>query len=249
VRFPLRLTRVAAVISLLASLALTALVVAEPAEIVTKGSETRARPVERPDAERTDVRERPDRRTRDAPSRKPIEWRDSVAVGSPETGSLVRGVKFPAAGRGFFTWDPIQRERPNRGWRRWGTDELVGTVLRVLRDFRDDHPAAPRIGVGDLSRPRGGDFGPEYGFIGHATHQNGLDADIYYPRLDRRERPPERVEQVDLELSQELVDRFLAAGAETIYVGPNTPLTGPPEIVVPAANHDNHVHVRIPNPG
>jgi hypothetical protein len=254
VRFPLRLTRVAAVIALLASLALTALVVAEPAEIVTKGPETRARPVERPDRERADLpqrpdpRERPDRRTRDAPRRNPIEWRDSVAVGSPEAGSLVRGVKFPAAGRGFFTWDPIQRERPNRGWRRWGTDDLVRTVLRVLRDFRDDHPAAPRIGVGDLSRPRGGDFGPEYGFIGHATHQNGLDADIYYPRLDRRERPPERVEQVDLELSQELVERFLAAGAETIYVGPNTPLTGPPEIVTPAANHDNHLHVRIADP-
>lgn len=247
-RFPLRLTRVAAVIALLASLALTALVVAEPAEIVTKGSETRARPVERPNRERADIPERPDPRERRPPLRNPIAWRDSVAVGSPEAGSLVRGVKFPATGRSFFTWDPIQRERPNRGWRRWGTDELVRTVLRVLRDFRDDHPEAPRIGVGDLSRPSGGDFGPEYGFIGHATHQNGLDADIYYPRLDRRERPPERVDQVDLELSQELVDRFLATGAEVIYVGPNTALTGPPSIVQPAANHDNHLHVRIPNP-
>jgi hypothetical protein len=41
------------------------------------------------------------------------------------------------------------------------------------------------------------------------------------------------------------VDRFLAAGAVTIFVGPNTDLSGPPGVVVPLANHDNHLHVRI----
>jgi murein endopeptidase len=178
----------------------------------------------------------------------PIEWRDSEAVGEPEAGSLVRGVKLPAAGGAYFTWDPVQKERPNREWRRFGTDDLVRTTLDVVRGFHRDHPNV-RVGIGDLSRPRGGDFGPQYGFIGHATHQNGLDVDVYYPRLDRRERVPKRVDQVDLELSQELVDRFVAAGAETIYVGPNTPLTGPPGIVQPATNHDNHLHARIPNPG
>jgi murein endopeptidase len=187
--------------------------------------------------------DRPDRKT----VGKPIEWRDSEAIGLPEEGSLERGIRLPATGRGFFTWDPVQRERPNRGWRRWGTDELVRTTLDVVRGFHRDHPNV-RVGIGDLSRPRGGDFGPRYGYIGHATHQNGLDVDVYYPRLDRRERPPERVDQVDLELSQELVDRFLAAGPEVIYVGPSTPLTGPPGIVRPVVNHDNHLHVRIPDP-
>jgi murein endopeptidase len=178
----------------------------------------------------------------------PIEWRDSVAVGLPEAGTLERGVKLPSASSAHFTWDPIQRERPSRGWRRWATDDLIRRVLGVARSFHRAHPGR-RLGVGDLSRPRGGDFGPQYGFIGHATHQNGLDADVYYPRLDRRERPPERVDQVDLGLAQELVDRFVAAGAERIYVGPNTPLSGPPGVVPPLANHDNHLHVRIPNPG
>lgn len=187
-----------------------------------------------------------ERRARD--SANPIEWRDSVAVGLPEGGRLIRGVRLPATGGSYFTWDPIQRERPNRGWRRWGTDGLVRTVLDIVRDFHRDHPAI-RVGVGDLSRPHGGDFGAEYGFIGHATHQNGLDVDIYYPRLDRRERPPERADQADIGRSQDLLNRFLAAGAERIYVGPNTPLDGPPEIVQPLANHDNHMHVRIPNPG
>jgi hypothetical protein len=48
-----------------------------------------------------------------------------------------------------------------------------------------------------------------------------------------------------MRLAQDLVDRFAAAGAESIYVGPNTALTGPPGLVVPLANHDNHLHLRI----
>ncbi len=175
-----------------------------------------------------------------------VEWRDSVAIGTPEDGGLERGVRLPAQGRSFFTWDPILKRQPDRDWRRWGTDDLVRTTLRVLREFHREHPDAARVGVGDLGLPHGGYFGPEVGGgIGHATHQNGRDVDVYYPRLDRAERPPDTVADVDLDLSQDLVDAFLAAGAEVIYVGPNTGLTGPPGVVVPLVNHDNHLHFRI----
>jgi murein endopeptidase len=177
--------------------------------------------------------------------RPPIEWRESTAIGAPSAGRLEDGVKLPSAGAAFFTWDPIQRESPDRGWRRWGTDRLVRTTLRVVREFARAHPNAPRIGIGDLSRPHGGDFGPRYGLPGHASHQNGLDVDLYYPRLDRKELSPKRVEQIDLPLSQDLVDRFVDAGAEVVFVGPNTGLEGPPGVVVPLANHDNHLHVRL----
>jgi murein endopeptidase len=176
-----------------------------------------------------------------APKQKPhIHWRDSLPVGTPSAGRLVRGVRFPAEAPAFFTWDPVLRRQPNRQWRRWGTDDLVRVVLRVARAYARDHPEAPRLGIGDLSLRHGGYFAPV-----HATHQNGLDVDVYYPRLDRRERPPRNVAQIDLRLSQDLVDRFLAAGATVIYVGPNTPLEGPPSIVQPLWNHDNHMHVRI----
>jgi murein endopeptidase len=175
-----------------------------------------------------------------------VQWRESVAVGAPEAGRLVRGVRLPAEGRAYFTWDPVLRRRPDRDWRRWGTAMLVRTTLDVVREFRRRNPGAPRVGIGDLSLPEGGYFGPEVsGGIGHATHQNGLDVDVYYPRLDRRERPPEAVDHVDVQLAQELVDLFVAAGATTIYVGPNLPLRGPPEVVTPLVNHDNHLHVRI----
>jgi murein endopeptidase len=175
-----------------------------------------------------------------------VEWRHSVAVGSPAAGRLERGVRLPAEGADFFTWDPVERRSPNRGWRRFGTDRLVRVVLRVARAYRAAHPHAPRMGVGDLSRPHGGDFGPRFGYIGHASHQNGLDVDVYYPRADGRELAPRDATEIDRPLSQELVDRFLAAGAEVIFVGPNTGLAGPPGRVQPLVHHDNHLHVRLP---
>jgi murein endopeptidase len=181
----------------------------------------------------------------DPPPRPRIEWKRSVAIGSPSAGSLIRGVRLPAEGRDFFTWDPVKRRQPNRWWRRYGTDRLVRLVLRIAREYRAANPGAPRMAVGDLSRPRGGDFGPQFGYIGHASHQNGLDVDVYYPRADRRERAPRYASQIDPKLSQDLVDRFVAAGAVTIFVGPNTNLTGPPGLVAPLINHDNHLHIRI----
>jgi murein endopeptidase len=180
------------------------------------------------------------------PPEPPIRWRRSTALGSHAGGRLVDGVRLPAERSTFFTWDPVLRRSPNRPWRRWGTDRLVRMVLRVARDFRAAHPEAPRMAVGDLSRPHGGDFGPQFGYIGHASHQNGLDVDIYYPRADGRERAPRYASQIDRRLSQELVDRFLALGAQVIFVGPNTGLTGPSGRVQPLVNHDNHLHVRLP---
>ena len=129
---------------------------------------------------------------------------------------------------------------PNRGSRRWATDRLVRFLLGVVREFAAAHPGAPRVGVGDLSKQHGGPFGPV-----HATHQNGLDADVYYPRRDRSERPPTLVSQIDRRLAQDLVDRFVAAGARLVYVGPNTGFTGPRGVVRVLWNHDNHLHVRI----
>jgi murein endopeptidase len=170
----------------------------------------------------------------------------SQALGLPWRGRLAGGVQLAAAGPTFFTWDPIRERAPNRAWRRWGTDRLVSALLGVLREFASAHPDAPRIGVGDLSRPQGGDFGPRYGQPGHVSHQNGLDADVYYPRRDRRERAPRSPEQVDRALAQDLVDRFVRAGAVKVFVGPRTGLRGDPRIVQPLRLHDDHLHVRLP---
>ena len=186
----------------------------------------------------------PARPSRPRPER--IRWRRSQAIGSHSAGRLVRGVRLPAQSESFFTWDPVERRAPNRWWRRWGTDRLLRVLLAVARDFHAAHPSAPRMAIGDLSRPHGGDFGPRFGYIGHASHQNGLDADVYYPRADGRERAPRHASEIDRRLSQELVNRFLARGAQVVFVGPGTGLTGPPDRVQALTNHDNHLHVRLP---
>jgi murein endopeptidase len=176
-------------------------------------------------------------------ARPEVLWRHSLSLGQPDNGTLVRGVRFPAEGPTFFTWDPILHRSPDRAWRRYGNDRLVRIVFRVLAGYKHAHPAAPRVGIGDFSRPHGGYFGPK-----HASHQNGLDVDVYYPRLDGRERPPLRAGQIDRPLAQDLLNRFLAAGAVRMFVGPNTHLRGPPRIVRVLALHDNHMHVRITGP-
>ena len=182
---------------------------------------------------------------RGRPPEAAIHWRRSLALGRPNRGRLAGGVELPAAGTHFVTVDPVTGTSPNRAWRRNGTDRLVEVLLAVAAEHAAAHPDAPRLVVGDLSRPRGGPFGPEYGGDGHRSHQNGLDADVYYPRRDGLERAPARVAQIDRRLAQELVDRFVRAGAQYVFVGPRTGLRGPRKVVMTLVNHDDHLHVRI----
>lgn len=179
------------------------------------------------------------------PRVRPVKRPPSRSVGLPWAGRLVNGHPLPVSGPGYVTWDPIRKQVPNRGWRRWGSGRLVRTVRRVVAAYARRHPGAPPILVGDLSRPRGGDFGPRFGGIGHASHQNGLDADVYYPRLDGRLRAPRRPDQVDRAAAQELVDAFVREGAQRVFVGPSLDLRGPPQVVQPLVHHDDHLHVRL----
>ena len=174
-----------------------------------------------------------------------IAYRDSDPVGLWWAGKLRRGVQLPAEGADWFTWDPVRKRRPDRGWRRWGTDRLVRTLVDVVTEYRLANPLAPRVGIGDLSRRHGGDFGMRFCGLGHMSHQNGLDADVYYPRADGLERRPYKPSQVDRALAQDLVDRFVAAGARTVYVGPSLRLKGPRKVVEPLVHHDDHLHVRL----
>jgi len=175
-----------------------------------------------------------------------IQWRSSQSKGSwARKGRLVRGVMLPELGEDYFTWDPIFNRIPNREWRRYGTDRLIRTVLTVIHQFRTDYDGAQRVGIMDLSRTHGGKFGREYGGLGHASHQNGLDIDILYPRKDGTETRPTKPSQVDRKLAQELVDRFVAAGAIKVFVGPKLQLKGPKNVVIPLIYHDDHLHVRV----
>ncbi len=180
------------------------------------------------------------------PDFRAVVWQRSRALGRPFShGRLVNGVQLPELGEDFFTWDPIFNRIPNRPWRRWGTDRLIRVLLQVIHAYRTERDSAQRVGIMDLSRPHGGRFGRRYGGLGHASHQNGLDADVLYPRVDGLERRAYKPALVDRVLAQDLVDRFVAAGAQKIFVGPRLHLHGPRDVVIALAHHDDHMHVRI----
>ena len=117
---------------------------------------------------------------------------DRRRSGRRPPGRLVRAVRLPARGAHFRTWDPVHKRSPNRWTRRNGTDDLVRMLLRVARESGDtaaDRRPEPSARAATSARR----FGP----IGHASHQNGLDADVYFPRKDGRQRAPRSIAQVD----------------------------------------------------
>ncbi|OXT01996.1 penicillin-insensitive murein endopeptidase [Notoacmeibacter marinus] len=69
--------------------------------------------------------------------------------------------------------------RPSRN-RRWGHPAMIGLLQKLSREAARD--GWPGLLVGDISQPRGGPM-----LSGHASHQVGLDADIWLtPMPDRR---------------------------------------------------------------
>lgn len=177
-----------------------------------------------------------------AKAKQTVDWRHAISIGLPYAGRLENGVRLPQEGDDYVTWDPVNDRVPNRAWRLYGTEELVRTILKVIREYRAANPGAPRVVIGDMSRKGGGPLDE------HVSHQNGLDVDIYYPRKDRELADPFSVSNIDMALAQDLVDRFVAAGAQLVLVGPSTGLTGPSGVVLPYPNHDNHIHLRLRHP-
>src|SRR5204862_4705881 len=97
--------------------------------------------------------------------------------------------------------------------RLYGNEHTIRTIVSVTRAYRAAHPHAPRVVIGDISREGGGRLDD------HLSHQNGLDVDVYFPRRDGRLLAPVATAQIDRRLAQDLLDRFVAAGAQKIFVG------------------------------
>jgi hypothetical protein len=172
-----------------------------------------------------------------------VDWHHATSVGLPYAGHLIGGTQLPVKGPDWVTWNPVTDSVPNLPNRLYGNEHTIRTIISVFAAYRSDHPRAPQLVVGDISFRNGGTMDE------HASHQNGLDVDIYYPRLDRRLRAPIATSQIDHHLAQDLLDRFVAAGAQMIFVGYSAGLHGPSDVVIPYPNHENHMHVRFPPPG
>ena len=112
----------------------------------------------------------------------------AAAPGKPEVvgfyskGCLQGGVALPLDGP---QWQVM---RPSRN-RNWGHPDLVA-FLQVVATRVPQETGRPGLLVGDMAQPRGGPM-----LTGHASHQSGLDADLWLmPMPDRRFTRIEREE-------------------------------------------------------
>ncbi len=99
---------------------------------------------------------------------------DSRSIGFYARGCLAGGEALPVNGE---AWQVMRLSRN----RNWGNPDLIG----FLEKFAKTVPKVsdwPGILVGDLSQPRGGPM-----LTGHASHQIGLDADIWLTPMPKRE--------------------------------------------------------------
>ncbi len=94
------------------------------------------------------------------------------AIGGYAKGCLAGAERLPANGSG---WQTMRLSRN----RNWGHPELIDFIERFSLSVKKG--GWPGLLVGDLSQPRGGPM-----LTGHASHQLGLDADIWFKQMPEK---------------------------------------------------------------
>ena len=123
----------------------------------------------------------PSRRPRSCSAPRPPRHRrdDAAVIGSYAKGCLAGGTALPIDGP---AWQAMRLSRN----RVWGHPELIAFIERLAIGARAD--GWPGLLVGDMAQPRGGPMR-----TGHASHQIGLDVDLWLtPMPDRRLTGEER---------------------------------------------------------
>jgi penicillin-insensitive murein DD-endopeptidase len=132
-------------------------------------------PLNKPDNSATLARELFARKT--APAALPAR-----AIGFYSKGCLAGGVALPITGE---TWQ-VMRVSRNRNW---GHPALVEFIEQLSE--RAARSGWPGLLLGDMSQPRGGPM-----FRGHASHQVGLDVDIWLTPMPDHELSREEREEM-----------------------------------------------------
>lgn len=177
-------------------------------------------------------------------------------------GCLAGGIAIPVDGP---AWQVIHLSRN----RRWGTPQMIALVERLAREAKAED-GWNGLMIGDISQPRGGPM-----LSGHASHQIGLDADIWLtPMPDRtmdyqeRETIAERsVVRPDMQnvngnwtkAHQRLILRAASyPQVERVFVNPGikkklcNSVEGPERSLLskirPIYGHNYHFHIRMKCP-
>jgi penicillin-insensitive murein DD-endopeptidase len=122
-------------------------------------------PLANPDAAGTPARELFARKTKPLPG-------PARAIGGYADGCLAGAVALPITGP---AWQVMRLSRN----RNWGSPKLIDFLERLGKGAKKD--GWNGLLVGDMSQPRGGPM-----ISGHASHQIGLDADIWFTPMPSR---------------------------------------------------------------
>ena len=185
------------------------------------------------------------------------------ALGFYNNGALVHASELAnPEGNG---WLKIVRGRG----RRYGSSEILDLLTGVAADIHASFPAGERLQIADIAQAQGGRIS------GHDSHQNGLDADIIYYRMNHQEQDPNDdsglhesfvangkvTPNFDLERNWRLLQKLVASNElNRVFVDPVIKLalcdyaksihefsedSEALRRMRPLVNHDNHIHVRI----
>jgi penicillin-insensitive murein endopeptidase len=187
----------------------------------------------------------------------------SEPIGFYSRGCMAGAVQLPPDGP---YWQAMRLSRN----RQWGLPVLVDYIERLARDAATKD-GWPGLLIGDMSQPRGGPM-----LSGHASHQVGLDVDIWVqPMPDRRlsERERENISAIEVvkpgphevferrwsdALGRMIRRAALDSRVERIFVAPGIKkklceTAGGDSSWLrrlrPYYGHHDHIHVRLGCPG
>lgn len=130
-------------------------------------------------------------------------------------GCIAGAVAIPTDGP---TWQAMRLSRN----RRWGHPDMIALIERLSREAAE-YDGWPGLLIGDISQPRGGPM-----LSGHASHQMGLDADIWLNPMPNRTltgREREDISAVSM------------LKGDTLYVDPNRWTDAHARLIVRAASY------------
>jgi penicillin-insensitive murein endopeptidase len=185
----------------------------------------------------------------------------SRVIGAYTAGCIAGAVPLPFEGPGY---EAIRISRN----RYWGHGSAIGFVQAFGRQAQAG--GLPSVYIGDISQPRGGRMG-----FGHASHQVGLDVDIWFelgpkPRLPAPDREAPTLRSLVLDGEAGIDAAVWQAGhAQLLRLASQHPLTDRIFVnkwikrrlcettggdrtwlrkIVPWFGHDGHFHVRLACP-
>ncbi|GAA5528069.1 penicillin-insensitive murein endopeptidase [Herpetosiphon gulosus] len=141
-----------------------------------------------------------------------------------------------------FSANICDQDPDNNGNANWGVASTVAQIEAAASDFASYGKG--KVPLGDISFEHGGDI------PGHASHETGLDVDLWPIRSDGKQCTGSRItwqsSTYDRAATRNLVKAIRAAAPNQIaLIYFNDPVLISEGLTTSYPNHDNHLHIRF----